>query len=104
MLSRRLRDDSEHTASVVPSGRLLQLRPDQLKPNPNNPRRLFDPEPLRELKENIRQHGVLVPITVYQLKAQEKFAILDGERRHKCCLELQDEGLAIRIPANVVEQ
>jgi len=94
----------DQTASVVPSGRLLQLRPDQLKPNPNNPRRLFDPEPLRELKENIRQHGVLVPITVYQLKAQEKFAILDGERRYKCCVELQDEGLQIRIPANVVEQ
>lgn len=88
---------------VVPSGRLLRLELEALKPSASNPRHLFDPEPLRELKENIRQHGVLVPITVYQLKGQDKYAILDGERRYRCCIELKDEGLRLEIPANVVE-
>lgn len=69
----------------------------------DNPRRLFDPEPLKDLKDNIRIHGVLVPITVYQLKGQEKYRILDGERRHKCCVELESEGHSTTIPANVVE-
>ena len=64
---------------------------------------LFDPEPLKDLKENIRLHGVLVPITVFQLPGQKKFGILDGARRHHCCVELQREGLEISIPANVVE-
>lgn len=107
MLSKRLRDlvTGERPAHIVPSGRLLKLKTSQLKPNPQNPRQLFDREPLAALKENIRTHGVLVPITVYQMKGQEKFAILDGERRYRCCVELEESGVPpIEIPANIVEQ
>jgi ParB/RepB/Spo0J family partition protein len=89
--------------AVVPTGTLLTLSPNQLRPNPTNPRLLFDSQPLHDLKENIRTHGVLVPITVYKLAGQDSYAILDGERRYRCCRELEDEGLEIRIPANVVE-
>jgi ParB/RepB/Spo0J family partition protein len=77
--------------------------PEQIVPSKNNPRMLFDREPLNDLKNNIHQHGVLVPITVYPLKGQEKYGILDGERRHRCCVELQREGRSIKIPANIVE-
>lgn len=88
---------------IVPSGTLLQLRVGDIKPNPNNPRRLFDPSPLFELKESIKEHGVLVPITAYKLPGQEKYAIVDGERRYRCCLELTNEGMQIEIPTNIVE-
>ena len=88
---------------VIPSGRLLRLKTDKIKPSSGNPRHLFDAEPLQELKKNIREHGVLVPITVYQLKGQEKYGILDGERRYRCCVELKKEGIEFEIPANVVE-
>jgi hypothetical protein len=64
---------------------------------------LFDPQPLKELRDNIRLHGVLVPITVYQIRGQANYAILDGERRYKCCVDLSQEGLELKIPANVVE-
>lgn len=87
----------------IPTGKLLQLRPSELRRNPNNPRRLFDEGPMADLRENIREHGVLVPITVYQLAGQDLFAILDGERRFRCCLDLEAEGLDISIPANIVE-
>jgi ParB family transcriptional regulator, chromosome partitioning protein len=87
----------------MPKATLLYLTHTELKPNPNNPRRLFDPEPLRSLKESIRTHGILVPLTVYKLPAQHKYAILDGERRYRCCVELANEGVQVRIPANVVE-
>jgi ParB family transcriptional regulator, chromosome partitioning protein len=90
-------------STVVPTGELVHLRPADVKPNPANPRLLFDPEPMKDLKENIRLHGVLVPITVFPLPGSEKFGILDGARRHRCCTELEDEGLAISIPANVVQ-
>lgn len=90
-------------SEVAPTGLLKHLHIFEIKPNRNNPRRLFDPEPLRELKESIRQHGVLVPITVYRIKGQEKYAILDGERRFRCCSELENKGLEITIPANIVE-
>jgi ParB family chromosome partitioning protein len=90
-------------ATVVPTGELLKLRPSDVKPNPSNPRLLFDPEPLRDLRENIRIHGVLVPITVYPLPGSEKYGILDGARRHRCCLDLEGQGLSLSIPCNVVQ-
>jgi ParB family chromosome partitioning protein len=91
------------TARVVPSGTLRILETEDIKPSPTNPRYLFDPEPLKDLRDSIRMHGVLVPITVYQPKGQSKYSILDGERRYRCCLDLKDEGLDIKLPANVVD-
>ena len=88
---------------LAPKGVHVDLTTNQLKPNPNNPRRLFDAEPLERLKESIREHGILVPLTVYKLPVQDKYAILDGERRYRCCLKLEAEGITVSIPANVVE-
>ena len=64
---------------------------------------------MQELKKNIAEHGVLVPITVYQAKGQTTFSILDGERRYRCVVELTREGVrgpdhaALKLPANIVE-
>jgi ParB family chromosome partitioning protein len=94
---------------VVPSGQLRVLTVDEIKPSTNNPRLLFDPPQLLELKKNIAEHGVLVPITVYQPKGQKLFSILDGERRYRCVVDLTKEkhvgkdGKPISIPANIVE-
>jgi len=96
-------------AQIVPTGQLRHLKPDEIKPSLNNPRHLFDEDELQELKKNISEHGVLVPITVYQAKGQAKFSILDGERRYRCVLELTKEGRGekggkpLTLPANVVE-
>lgn len=88
---------------VVPTGILRRLKPEDIKPSPSNPRRLFDRPELDRLKKSIKEKGVLVPVTVYQPKGQTKFSILDGERRFRCVLELSDEGYTLTIPANVVE-
>ncbi|MCK6445853.1 MAG: ParB/RepB/Spo0J family partition protein [Planctomycetes bacterium] len=52
---------------------------ESLRPNPFQPRRVFDPESLRELESSIRQHGMLHPITVRRAGGQ--FEIISGERR-----------------------
>jgi ParB family chromosome partitioning protein len=94
---------------VVPAGQLRMLLPEDIKPSANNPRHLFDHEQLLELKQNIAEHGVLVPLTVYQAPAQTKLSILDGERRYRCVLELNRDGHTgkggkpIVLPANIVE-
>jgi hypothetical protein len=99
----------ETTPGIVPAGRLQYLHPNQIKPSKHNPRRLFDPAQLFELKTNISEHGVLVPLTVYQDKGQKTFSILDGERRYRCVKELTEEGHLgkdgnpMTIPANVVD-
>jgi ParB family chromosome partitioning protein len=89
--------------TVVPTGELMTLRIDEVVPSRGNPRVLFDPEPLKDLRESIRRHGVLVPITVFPIKGQKKFGIIDGERRYRCCVDLSTEGLSIPIPANIVQ-
>ncbi len=89
--------------TIVPTGLLRRLSTDEILPSTNNPRLLFDKEPLQELKKNIREHGVLVPITVYKQKGHHKYSILDGERRYRCCVELEEEGLVRDIPANIVD-
>ena len=81
---------------------LVSLRVDQLRASQSNPRRLFDAEPLSALKASIRNHGVLVPLTVYKLPGQEMYGIIDGERRFRCCQELAVDRPGISIPANVV--
>lgn len=76
---------------------------DEIKPSTNNPRKLFDQDPLESLFNSIKEHGVLVPITVYKIRGQDKFSILDGERRYRCCLKLKNFDENVLIPANVVD-
>jgi ParB family chromosome partitioning protein len=57
----------------------LQLPVDQIKPNPEQPRRDFDPATLRELADSIRIHGVLQPLLVRE--SLEGYELIAGERR-----------------------
>ena len=52
-----------------------------IKPNPFQPRKIFDEEALKELSESIKEHGVLQPIIVR--KKGSKFEIVVGERRFR---------------------
>ena len=101
-MSAREKLNRRDSNSMIPGGQLCQLSTDQVKPSPHNPRKLFDPGPLKELRESIREHGVLVPIIAYKLPGQDKYAIVDGERRYRCCLDLEREGYTQKIPANIV--
>ena len=87
---------------MIPTGRLVHLGVADFRASPENPRVLFDAKPLADLKASIQEHGVLVPLTVYRLPGQERYGIVDGERRYRCCKELSDEGRDVQIPANVV--
>ena len=60
-------------------GGIIYLRPDQLEPNPVQPRRIFDEEALSELSESIRVYGILNPLTV-RLR-QGRYELVAGERR-----------------------
>jgi ParB family chromosome partitioning protein len=101
--SNNKQQDKDKLNTVIKEGTLRRLNVSDIKPSASNPRQLFDPVPLYDLKENIRQHGVLVPITVYGIKGQNKYGILDGERRFRCCVELAQEGIELTIPANIVD-
>lgn len=77
----------------------------EILPSENNPRVLFDKDPLQDLEDSIKLHNVLVPITVYWDEGLGHFRIIDGERRYRCCRALTEAGVPDRnaIPANVVD-
>ena len=53
----------------------------QIRANRYQPRREFDESALEELKESILQHGVLQPILVRHLPADQGYELIAGERR-----------------------
>lgn len=50
-----------------------------IRPNPNQPRKVFETEPLESLRDSIRKHGVLQPICVRT--TDQGYEIVAGERR-----------------------
>lgn len=53
-------------------------------PNPDQPRKAFNDEALRELSESIEKHGIIQPITVN--KTENGYMIVAGERRYRASL------------------
>ena len=51
-----------------------------IKANPNQPRKIFDEERLKELSESIKRHGLLQPVTVIK-QSDESYVLVAGERR-----------------------
>ncbi len=71
-----------------------------LRPNPHNPRMLFDELPLKTLENSIKKVGILVPLTVYRAKGSDKYTILDGQRRWICAQRLN----LAEVPINEVAE
>ena len=59
--------------------RVLSLPLDQIRPNPDQPRRTFDPQALEELADSIRALGILQPLSVR--KTDNGWELVAGERR-----------------------
>ena len=78
------------------SSTINEIAIDQIEANPNQPRREFDEESLRELAISIREIGIIQPITLRQV-ADNRFQIIAGERRWRAS---QMAGLKA-IPASI---
>ena len=75
---------------------------EQLQPNPDQPRRHFDPVKLEELAQSIKNQGVIQPILVTPAPAQpgqpKRYVIVAGERRWRAAQRagLQDVPVVVR--------
>ena len=56
---------------------------DKIEPNAEQPRKAFDEDALMELADSIKQHGVLSPLWVHEVKngKDSYYEIIAGERR-----------------------
>lgn len=70
-----------HADQAAAEGRLLTLHPDQLEPDPRQPRRAFHPDSILTLQQDIEANGQLQPILVGRPNEDGKYPIIFGERR-----------------------
>ena len=71
-------DTSEVTTQG--SSNLNEIPISQIEPNPDQPRREFDPTAMQELASSIATMGIIAPITLRQV-APDRYQIIAGERR-----------------------
>ena len=60
---------------------IIDLNLSDLRPNPYQPRKVFDEDALKELADSIKEHGVFQPIIVK--KSIKGYDIIAGERRFR---------------------
>ncbi len=60
---------------------IVEIRLDEIRSNPYQPRKTFDEESLKELAESIKEHGVVQPVIVK--KSIKGYELVAGERRTK---------------------
>ena len=90
------------TLAPVPGAEFAELPVDSIRPNPKQPRTVFDEDQLAELVHSIREIGVLQPVVVRRIAETDlaeadgrQFELIMGERRWRATREA---GLGV-IPA-----
>ena len=63
---------------------ITEVETDKIVPNPNQPRKNFDEEALRELASSVKLHGVIQPLVVNKTD-NGNYMIIAGERRWRAC-------------------
>src|SRR5581483_11596051 len=73
-------EDFDKSILLSSQDRIEQIAPDNIKPNPQQPRKRFDQAALQELAASIKRHGILQPLIVTPGNKGQYFLIA-GERR-----------------------
>lgn len=70
-----------------PAEQILQVPPEDIAPNPHQPRSDFDHDGMEELISSIKQHGILQPLVV--TRTGGVYQLIAGERRLRAAKILQ---------------
>lgn len=72
-----------------------EIKLKELRPNPYQPRKIFQQEAIDELKQSILEHGILQPIIVR--KSIKGYEIVVGERRFRAAKEAKLETVPVVV-------
>ncbi len=73
--------------SYLLEDKVFYIEVDKIKPNPQQPRKVFPEETIKELADSIREHGILEPLIVTREEketeygADVEYQLISGERR-----------------------
>ncbi len=99
---------SQQLASATPTLEPFPFQSQQIplsdiKPNPDQPRKTFDPESIKELAESIDAIGLIQPIVV--VRRSEHYTIIAGERRFQAHQKLGRNSISCIVrPASKEER
>ena len=74
---------------------LIEVPLDQIVPNPYQPRKVIEPDAIRELAESISSEGLLQPIVARRVN--DKFELVAGERRWRAHQLLEKSKILVRV-------
>lgn len=82
---------SDQGLAVVPGATFAELPIAAIRPNPKQPRQVFDEEAMAELVASLREVGLLQPVVVRRVptddSSAEQFELIMGERRWRASQE-----------------
>lgn len=78
--------DAQTQLVAVPGARLVHIDPNEIVPNPRQPRTNFDADELAELVHSVREFGVLQPVVV-RTNEDGAYELIMGERRTRASRE-----------------
>ncbi|GGB90356.1 hypothetical protein GCM10011314_32770 [Knoellia flava] len=91
---------------AVPGAQFAEVPLDSIRPNPRQPRTVFDEDDLAELVHSIREIGVLQPVVVRRIPADAtdvpegvEFELIMGERRWRASREAGKDSVPAIIKA-----
>lgn len=77
----------EKQSSYLLEDKVFYIEVDKIKPNPEQPRKIFSDATIKELADSIREHGILQPLVVTREEketehgADVEYQLISGERR-----------------------
>ena len=74
-----LQSFEKHVYETTNKEEIIEVNINELRPNPYQPRKVFEKDALVELSESIKEHGVFQPIIIK--KSIKGYEIIAGERR-----------------------
>ena len=74
-------------AATSTDGSISHIEVAMVRPNPFQPRADFDQQALDELKESIKQKGIIQPVTV-RPRGEGMYELISGERRIRAAMEI----------------
>lgn len=60
---------------------VLQVDPNLIDPNPQQPRKIFNEQDIEELADSVRVNGVIQPLVVCKSQLPNRYVLIAGERR-----------------------
>ncbi|MER6713160.1 MULTISPECIES: ParB/RepB/Spo0J family partition protein [unclassified Streptomyces] len=106
-VSRETEEPAQPSAPAAPAAPIgahfAEIPLDSIKPNPRQPREVFDEDALAELITSIKEVGLLQPVVVRQV-GSGRYELIMGERRWRACREAGLEAIPAIVRATEDEK